>query len=317
MKFIVIIFLLQPLYMQSQVSGCTDRKAQNYNPSATQNDGSCSYKKTTVERKQSIDVSNKIRETSGLIHWNNKLWTHNDDTDTNLYALDTVNGNIVETYALPNTVNTDWEEMAQDEDYIYIGDFGNNAQGNRTNLTILKIEKNSIITHNPAIEYIHFKYPNQTNFEKQKANTTNFDCEAFLITKDSICLFTKEWTSKKTTLYTLPKVPGDYIAQQKETFDVKGLITGVNYIPEKKRLVFCGYTKNGTPFIYLFYDFKDYHFFSGNKRRINLKPRFQQIEGISSLDGVRYYLTNEHLKFLTIDNLQKMQMFDLSNFFRN
>jgi hypothetical protein len=316
MKFITVIVLILPVYMQAQVLGCTDKNAQNYNPNATQNDGSCSYKKSNLERKQPIELSDKIRETSGLIHWNNKIWTHNDDTDTNLYALDTLSGKVIETYSLFNAVNTDWEEIAQDDDYMYVGDFGNNGKGNRTDLNILKIEKSSLLAHNPKIDYIRFKYPNQTNFEKQKANTTNFDCEAFLITKDSICLFTKEWTNKKTTLYTLPKVPGNYIAQQRETFDVKGLITGVNYLQEKKRLVFCGYTKNGNPFIYLFYDFKENHFFSGNKRRINLKPKFQQIEGISSSDGIHYYVTNEHLKFLTIDNLQKVQILDLGSFFK-
>jgi hypothetical protein len=315
MKFFIAIFFLFSVYSQSQVSGCTDTKAKNYDPNATINDGSCSYKKKTIRFSNSSLLPTKLVETSGLIHWNKRLWTHNDDTDTNLYALDTLTGNILETYLLPDVVNVDWEEISQDENYLYIGDFGNNASGNRTNLNILRIEKNSLLAHKPAIDFIKFKYANQINFEKQKRNTTNFDCEAFVITKDSICLFTKEWKSNKTTLYTLPKLPGDYIAQQSVSFDVEGLVTGATYLASKKRLLFCGYTKNGQPFIYLFYDFKGDNFFTGNKRKIKLKPKFQQIEGISSLDGIHYYITSEHLKFLNINNPQRIQILDLKKMF--
>jgi hypothetical protein len=254
-------------------------------------------------------------ETSGLIHWNNRLWTHNDDTDTHLYALDIIDGHILETYDLPDVTNTDWEEIAQDENYLYIGDFGNNAHGNRTDLHILRIEKKSLLSRNPQIDYIKFKYPNQIDFFIKKANRTDFDCEAFIVTQDSIFLFTKEWKSKKTTIYTLPKTPGDYTALQQETCNVKGLITGANYIATKNKLVLSGYTKGGQPFLYLFYDFVGTNFFSANKRKLKIKPKFQQIEGISSVDGINYYISSEHLQFLTIDDLQKLQIINLSSFF--
>ncbi len=317
MKIFIVIFFLFSIYSQSQVSGCTDTKAENFNPNANINDGSCTYKKKTIHLFNSFLLSIKLVETSGLIHWNNRLWTHNDDTDTNLYALDTLTGNILETYPLPDVVNVDWEEISQDENYLYLGDFGNNAGGNRTNLNIIRIEKNSLLVHKPVIDCIKFKYANQTSFEKQKTNTTNFDCEAFVVTKDSIYLFTKEWESYKTTLYSLPKLPGDYVAHQSLSFDVQGLVTGATYLASKKRLLFCGYTKRGQPFIYLFYDFEGEHFFSGNKRKIKLNPKFQQIEGISSPDGIHYYITNEHLKFLSIDDPQKMQILDLKIFFKS
>src|SRR5699024_150150 len=115
---ILVLFLFYSLFGYTQISGCIDVNAKNYNPKATQNDGSCCYKKEKIRLTNSFPLDKKLVETSGLIHWNNRLWTHNDDTDTNLYALDTVNGAIREIYPLPNVVNKDWEEITQDESFI-------------------------------------------------------------------------------------------------------------------------------------------------------------------------------------------------------
>ncbi|WP_300566806.1 T9SS C-terminal target domain-containing protein [Flavobacterium sp.] len=314
---IIFLFLFYSLFDYAQISGCTDVYAKNYNPNATQNDGSCIYKKEKIKLTPSFSLDKKLVETSGLIHWNNRLWTHNDDTDTNLYALDTINGSILETYPLPNVINKDWEEIAQDKDFIYIGDFGNNAAGRRTDLNILRIEKNSLLVNNPVIEYIKFKYEDQEDFEFHFSNSTNFDCEAFVITHDSICLFTKEWKNKQTTMYLLPKVPGDYIARRKQTYNIKGLVTGATYFESKKIVALCGYTKTGRPFINLFYDFQQDNFFSGNKRKIKLKPRFYQIEGISTQDGLHYYITNEHLNYILINHPQEMHVLDFSRYLKS
>lgn len=299
--------------IQAQILGCMDKKSLNYNPKATVNDGSCQFKKTKIDPIESFDLDKKLNETSGLIQWNNRLWTHNDDTDTNLYALDTINGSILETYNLPNVVNTDWEEISQDEKYLYVGDFGNN-KGNRTNLHILRVEKKSLLERKPIIDTIAYKYPNQINFGKQKTKTTNFDCEALIITNDSIYLFSKEWKNKQTTIYALPKIPGNYIAYKKDSFNVKGVITGVNYLPSKKIIVLCGYTKKGKSFLHLFYDFNNNNFFSANHRKLNFNFNFQQIEGVSTRDGLKYYITNENLKFLTVNNPQKMHILDLRDY---
>ena len=118
-------------------------------------------------------------------------------------------------------------------------DFGNNASGNRSDLTIFKIAKNSLFD-NPKIETISFSYPEQTDFSKQKSNTTNFDCEAFIVSKDSIYLFSKQWKSSKTNIYVLPNEPGNHIAKFKSTLDTKGLVTGATYLEDKKIIISVG-----------------------------------------------------------------------------
>ncbi|AOZ98185.1 hypothetical protein [Flavobacterium commune] len=313
-KVFLLLFLFSINQIQSQISGCTDPLSKNYNPLATINNGSCLYPKTKIKPEFTLKLSDTLIETSGLITFDNLLWTQNDDTDTDIYGIDT-NGKIQKKIKLEKVTNTDWEEISQDSSYIYAGDFGNNYQGNRTDLHILRIEKKSFLLNAPIIDTISFYYSDQKDFTIQKTNSTNFDCEAFIVSKDSIYLFNKQWNQKKTSIYTLPKQPGKHIAQYKQTLNTKGLITGATYLEEKKLIVLCGYSKTGKTFLYLLYDFKDSDFLSGNKRKIHLKIPFHQIEGIATFDGIHYYLTNEHLQLKPILNVpQKLHEINLSPF---
>lgn len=313
MKEYLFIYFFCITASYSQISGCTDPLSKNYNSNATINDGSCLYKTINIRPQYSKPLNDSLKETSGLISFDNLLWTHNDDHDKTIYGLDSL-GKIKKRLVLKNVINHDWEEISQDSTHIYIGNFGNNYSGNRKDLQILKIEKKSFLENNPIIEPISFTYSDQTDFSLQKPNSTDFDCEAFIVTKDSIYLFTKQWKSSKTSIYAFPKQSGNHIAQLKETFDTKGLVTGAVYLESKKLVALCGYSKKGKSFLYLLYDFKNYDFLSGNKRRINLRLPFHQIEAITTTDGLHYYLTNESLVRKPILNVrQQIHYFDLSS----
>ena len=226
-----------------------------------------------------------------------------------------MNGNIIQSIPLSGVTNTDWEEISQDHDFVYVGDFGNNQSGNRTDLKILRIDKNSILAGSPVVETINFSYSNQTNFSSTGSSNTDFDCEAFIVSVDSIFLFTKQWISQKTSVYSLPKTPGTHIANLKSAFDVQGLITGATYLETKKLIVLSGYTKELQPFVELLYDFDGYSFFSGNKRKIQLSLPFHQVEGIATTNGLKYYISNEQFEQPPFINTpQKLHILDLSNF---
>ncbi|MEG1228612.1 MAG: T9SS C-terminal target domain-containing protein [Flavobacterium sp.] len=313
MKKVIFFFFIVFTSAYSQISGCTDPLSKNYNPKATQNNGSCLYKSIKVKPEYSIKLSDSVKETSGLIAFDNLLWTHNDDHDKTIYELDSI-GKIRRKIILEHTVNNDWEEISQDSTHIYIGDFGNNAKGNRTDLKILKINKTAFLNENPSVETISFKYSDQTDFSAKKPNTTNFDCEAFIVSKDSIYLFTKQWKSSQTNIYVLPNRTGNHIAQFKSTINTKGLVTGAVFLENKKTIVLCGYSKTGKSFLYLLYDFKNGDFLSGNKRRISLKLPFHQIEGIATKDGLHYFITNESfIRKPILNNPQQMHYLNLSS----
>lgn len=311
--FVFFLFLYPSI--KAQVAGCTDPLASNFNPSATLNDGSCAYNPVSISPLQSFNLSGNLIETSGLISWENYVWTHNDSQDINLYALDSATGNIAQSYALNGKTNTDWEEISQDADFVYVCDFGNNQNGNRADLKILRIDKNSLLANLPIVETINFSYSNQTNLTPTGSNNTDFDCEAFIVSADSIYLFTKQWISNKTSVYSMPKLPGTYVAKLKSTYNIQGLITGATYLERKKLIALCGYSNTLQPFIYLLYDFKGSQFFDGNKRKIEIAMPFHQVEGIATTNGLKYYISNEYLSkppYLSIP--QKLQVLDLTDY---
>lgn len=313
MNRIVLLCILFITSTYSQTQGCRDIKAKNYSSIAVENNGSCSYKKLKLEPEFSFQLSDSLKETSGLIAFENLFWTHNDDHDKTIYGLDSL-GKIKKKIVLEQTINHDWEEISQDDAHIYIGDFGNNYSGNRSDLKILKIEKKSFLEGKPNIDNISFTYSDQTDFSPTKPNKTDFDCEAFIVSKDSIYLFTKQWKLSKTNIYALSKKEGTQIARFKATLDTKGLVTGATYLEDKKLITLCGYTKVGKPFLYLLYDFKNQDFLSGNKRRIDIKLPFHQMEGIATKDGLHYFLTNESLvRKPILNHPQQIHYFDLSN----
>jgi hypothetical protein len=158
-----------------------------------------------------------LLETSGLIFLNDKVITHNDSgTDPKLYEIDTITGNISRTVVVNNATNTDWEDMCMDANYIYIGDFGNNA-GARTDLKIYRVlisDYNSTVNDTVSAEVINFDFANQTSFTPS-LYTTNFDVETLISLGDSLYVFTKNWGNSETSYYAISKSPGSYSVNPK------------------------------------------------------------------------------------------------------
>lgn len=316
MKLLLLTFLLSTMQLYAQLSGCTDPLATNYNATAIVNNGSCTYTNVTLVPDPGIVLPAVMSETSGLVLFNDQLLTHNDDSDTNLYLIDYSDPVDFVTLPITGASNIDWEDVAEDEQYIYIGDFGNNVSGNRTNLRIFRILKSELM-NNPVADTISFSYEAQTDFTPQSSNSTDFDCEAFIVTAGKIHLFTKEWGTKKTSVYELEKTPGTHVAIYKGTLNVQGLITGATHLEEEQLVVLSGYSIILQPFVYLLYDFENDDFFSGNKRKIMLNLPYHQVEGITSEDGLMYYLSNEAFPTGNIQVDPKIMKLDLSSYLSN
>jgi hypothetical protein len=313
--FVLVISLQLVLTAcQAQTPGCTDPLANNYDPSASRNDGSCTYETLVVSPATSTPLNSTLHETSGLILWDDYVWTHNDNGDTLLYGLDTLTAEVMDEHPLQGVENIDWEEISQDEQYIYVGDFGNNGSGNRTDLHILRVDKSSLKAGNARIDTIWFSYEDQTDFSPQASNMTEFDCEAMIVSEDSIYLFTKQWISANTTIYSLPKEPGTYEAKNKASQDVMGLVTGATYLESKQLVVLTAYNSALIPYFYLLYDFSGKEFFDGNKRSVLIALPIHQIEGIATENGLKYYVSNEYSELEPFPTqVQKLHTFDLSS----
>ncbi len=280
----VYLTLILTVSASAQQRGCTDTTAINFNPEAVVNDGSCiyapvAYKPPILVRK----LPKTVNETSGLIYWRDSFWTLNDSDNKNeLYRLNPINGKVIQTIIISNASNYDWEEVTQDDDYIYIGDFGNNY-GNRENLRVFKIHKSDIpdsVDVSVIADTIAFRYGNQDDFTTKNLSN-DFDCEAMIALGDSLYLFSKNWVSGTTRVYALPKNRGNYVISPIDEFDVNGLITGAAFDHDNSRIVLIGY-RNYFPFVWILSDFQKNRFFSGNKKRIDFKELFgTQTEAIT------------------------------------
>lgn len=293
-----------------------DKLAINFNINASINDGSCLYSTTNISFTSSLTLNASLKETSGLIHWDNLFWSHNDDNDQNIYAINTTTGNIDSIITINGLQILDWEEIQHDSNYIYIGDVGNNATGIRQNLAIYKIAKNTLFSPTLQIDTIRFYYSTQTDFSTSSSNTTNFDCEAFVVSNDSIYFFTKEWTSKKSTIYSIPNEVGYHSAQAILELEINGLVTGACRVEQQNALVLCGYSNILQPFIYLITDLHQFDFSKANKRKLSFNHLLgYQTEAISTSDGQVFHLTNEQFTLGETTIQQQIHTVNLSDFY--
>lgn len=230
-------------------------------------------------------VSNYINELSGLLIYDDLFWGFNDSGGLNeLYGFNK-KGNIKRLLKITNAENVDWESIAQDSEYIYVGDFGNN-KGSRKDLCIYKVKKSSISEDKKQkieAKKICFSYSKQNVFNFAKKSSP-FDCEAMVEYKNNLYLFSKNWRDQTTWLYQLPKEEGEYKIEPINMFNAKGLITGADISPDKKKLALVGY-ENYTPFVWLFYDFPGSDFFKGKRKCVELNSiKDAQTEGICFLN---------------------------------
>ena len=311
---VCLLLCLSLAKAHAQECGCTDPRALNYNPSATVNDGSCTYPQTTVSPYFSTALSDTLNGTSGLVFFDDMLFTHNDHGDQSLYRIDTADAHIIEQLQFSNIPFLDVEDCDHDDLYVYLGDMGNNNAGNRTDLHLLRILKPSLHSDNPIIDTIWFSYADQTDFSPSSSNATDFDCEAFVVVGDSIYLFTKQWTTQHTALYSLPQTAGTHVAQRKSEFDVNGLVTSACYLPESQQIVLCGYSNTLQPFVVLLYDYQGNDFFSGNKRKMSLNLHYHQVEAITHRGAYHFFLTNEYITQYGVSITAKFHKLDLSNY---
>lgn len=191
-----------------------------------------------------------VKETSALAVNDGKLWTLNDGGNKNiLYAFSAENYQPLGEVEVEGH-NRDWESLAQDKKYLYIGDCGNNSALYRK-FQIYKVRWSDLnkLPEKVKAQPMYFEYKDQP-----EKGENNHDCEAITMVGNELWVFTKNRGDQQSYLYKLDKNRTKQKVSKQAVLPVSGLITGADYNPNTSMLVLVGYQKAkafGNAFIWL------------------------------------------------------------------
>lgn len=248
-------------------------------------------------------LSDSLKETSGLVFRNNKLYTFNDGGNTSeIFEIDKKTGKILNKIKT-NLKNFDWEAIATDSVNFYIGDFGNNW-GTRRDLKVYKYQNDG-----NSVE-IPFNYPEQNDFS-QKPQANNWDAECLILKDGNLHIFTKEWQSNKTTHYKIS--PENQNAAKLEAYNLGYLATDASYFSGKLYIV--GYTKKAEVFLTVFSEDSNGLFFSAKPEKfyLGMATKLGQVEGVAvNNDGI--YISAEEFNVKIFHVKQSLYFVPRGNF---
>ena len=235
-----------------------------------------------------IKLPSYINETSGLEIIDDFLVTHNDSgNDAILYYLNE-NGNLIFERNFKEFENIDWEDLAVDDDYIYIADMGNNYD-TRLNLRIIKVPINSKIN---SYEIINFYYPEQKSYKFRRKSI--FDAEALISVDDFLYIFTKNRAEKTTDIYRLPKKGGTWAAKKISTLNTNSIVTAADYSIESKLLVLTSTIDFNNYYILKIENFDLKNIGNSYIEMFEIPIGKTQVEAIKIIDKSSFWLTSEN-----------------------
>ena len=259
----------------------------------------CSNKEIDSAEIDSAEIVNKIvlpkiiNETSGLEFYNNNFITHNDSGgEPSLYVFNEM-GEVIETIGLNKNPdfeieNNDWEDITNDNEYLFVADTGNNF-GNRDNLNIIRVSKGTDFMVDGIIE---ISYSDQESFFPRPKH--KYDAEAIIVIEDKIALFSKDRENLNTDLYLVDKNQnGSQILTSEVSYNVNTLITGGDYDEERNLLALVSYNSKGNQYLLLFKNFKLNNLENNTFKKFKIPLEQAQIEAVKIIDEKTFWVTSE------------------------
>ncbi|MEY8850119.1 hypothetical protein AB9K26_14965 [Psychroserpens sp. XS_ASV72] len=222
-----------------------------------------------------------LKETSAveIVNGSDLFWVIQDaGNDNYIYGLNS-KGDIVKRIELKGVPNEDYEDLTSDsEGNIYVGDFGNNNEKEKT-FHIYKV-RNPVSANNSVTPVsISFTLPDDIDYE---------DFESFFIYNNAFYIFSK--SPKKTKLIKVPNQEGKHEAQLISTYKLDGKdtkVTSADISDDGKIVVLLNHDK-----LWKLDDFKNDDFFSGKVEAIDFEHDTQK-EGITFLNDTTVMITDE------------------------
>jgi hypothetical protein len=264
-----------------------------------------------------------LTEMSGIVkskRRDNLYWVHNDSGDSpRIFAITAEGASVLPTYSkfsyygdaeeegkeqwqgfeVLYANNVDWEDIAIDDNYLYLADIGNNAN-RRRDLAIYMVSEidPTASTRTAVIKKLHVVYPEQTEYPP---DDLHYDSESLFVFGGKLYLITKHRAS--AGIFSQSWEAGANLYRLDTAFDDRpNVLTRVDSHPDITAATSADLSPDGQTLavlsptdIYLFRHPTDDHWFSQSEvRRVPISPRaFKQAEGIAweSDDGL--LITNE------------------------
>ena len=265
---------------------------------------------TTASFSESFPLDNQLEEISGLeLDKNGRYWGNNDRGNSNVLFGFNASGILEKEIEISGVDNNDWEDLAMDDnDQLYIGDFGNN-DNDREDLKIYIVSDFSTLTTATVLpQVIQFNLEDQDQFPPPNS-ARHFDIEAFFVFNDMLYLFSKDRSvpfAGKTNMYQLPAQPGTHVASFVTSFftdseERKGAITAADISSNGNKMALLSEDQ-----IYLFSNFAGDDFFSGQLEKIEF-PIKREYEGLVFINDNELAVVNEE-KFNEVPQLLQVSL---------
>ncbi|HIG43196.1 MAG: hypothetical protein ABGY96_03285 [bacterium] len=270
-----------------------------------------------------------INEMSGLVkskRFPNVYWVHNDSGDSpRLFAIDRT-GRVIITDFLKDefygeaekkgkaswpgikillAANQDWEDIAIDEDRIYIGDVGNNGNARRDMGVYTLFEPNPHAVHESRISsFIPIRYPEQHQYPALK---WHYDSESMFMADGKLYFLTKHRQPNKhdsweqgVHLYRLDSynTTKTNVLTRVDSHEQLTLATGADLSPDGSRLAIVAYT---ALWVFEKPDQGD-NWLSGKSKMLPLDYRItRQLEAVCWDDDDTLLISNEQREIYEVD----------------
>jgi hypothetical protein len=211
-----------------------------------------------------------IREMSGIVkskRYDDVYWVHNDSGDQpRLFAIDSegkvifpgwmdVYGELAvegkqqwQGHSIRVAANIDWEDIAVDEEFLYVADMGNNGNARRDLGVYVIPELNPrAVGETRALKFLPIRFPDQDNFPGER---WHYDSEAIFVFEDNLYFISKHRKPGEiagyesgAVLYRLDTRYTDKfnILEQVDTHDAITLATAADLSPDGNRLAVLSY----------------------------------------------------------------------------
>jgi hypothetical protein len=260
-----------------------------------------------VSAQTDFPLPSELSEISGLEKWNDStLIAINDGgNEPILFLLNSI-GQITRKINVTNATNIDWEAIAMDENYLYIGDFGNNLN-ERKDLCIYRVNLSDIaILNEVTAEKMSISYREQKEFPPNN-HDRYFDAEAMTYFEGQLWIFTKNSTKPFDGLSFIYMV--QFESNQTKTLS-KVTELKLNRTSYLKDAVTSACTQNNSMILTTYNRMIKLEFQKQGMTKSNLYfyPHIQQVESCVAIGPGTFFISNEKNNFLGPAKFTKLQL---------